>query len=405
MTTTRYTDQQLEAMLADIESDRVERKQSFGGDAPTKAREAVCAFANDLPNHRQAGVVFIGARDDGTPAGLDVTDKLLLDLSDMKTDGNILPPPSLNVSKRTLRGADMAVVTVEPADSPPVRFRGRIHVRWGPRRGIATAQDERMLSEKRKAGDRPFDVSRVPGATLDDLNQRLFEDEYLPAAFAPDVLDANERTFAQRLAATKMVETADGPAPTVVGMLTLGKRVRDFIPGAYVQFLRVADTELASDRVVDEAVLDGPLSEMLRLLDDKLRVHIQTAVTIGTGPVEQRRADYPLGALQQLARNAVLHRTYEGTNAPVRVYWFEDRIEIQNPGGPFGVVTAETFGEPGVTDYRNPNLAEAMRVLGFIQRFGFGIQQARRDLVRNGNGEPSFDVQQHYILCKVRRAA
>ena len=42
------TDRELEKLLDDIESDRVERKQSFRGDTPKKARQAVCAFANDL---------------------------------------------------------------------------------------------------------------------------------------------------------------------------------------------------------------------------------------------------------------------------------------------------------------------------------------------------------------------
>lgn len=68
-----YTDTELEALLADLESDRVERKESFKGDAPQKVRETVCAFANDLPNYQRAGIVFIGATDQGAPAGLFIT--------------------------------------------------------------------------------------------------------------------------------------------------------------------------------------------------------------------------------------------------------------------------------------------------------------------------------------------
>ncbi len=109
-----YTDEQLDALLADLESDQVERKESLGGDAPTKVREAICAFANDLPDHRVPGVAFIRAKDDGAPAGLIVTDELLRKLADMKTDGNILPPPTLTVAKRVVRGAAMAVVIVWP---------------------------------------------------------------------------------------------------------------------------------------------------------------------------------------------------------------------------------------------------------------------------------------------------
>src|SRR4051794_36262467 len=107
-----YTDQELESLLADTESDLSERKESLGGDASTKVREAICAFANDLPNHQREGVVFVGARDDGSPSGLPVTDELLRQLADMKSDGNIVPPPSLMVQKRVLVGATMAVVSV-----------------------------------------------------------------------------------------------------------------------------------------------------------------------------------------------------------------------------------------------------------------------------------------------------
>lgn len=150
---TAYSDVELERMLADIESDCVERKESLGGDAPGRIREAVCAFANDRPDHRNAGVVFGGAKDDGTPTAITITDELLRQLADVKTDGQTVPPPTLTVVKRTLRGAEMAVATVEPADSPPVRYRGSIYIRIGPRRGIATAQDERILNEKRRYRD------------------------------------------------------------------------------------------------------------------------------------------------------------------------------------------------------------------------------------------------------------
>lgn len=399
----RYSDEQLEQMLADLESDLVERKESFGGDVPAKARQAICAFANDLPDHRRAGVVLIGARDDGTPSGLAVTDQLLLQIADAKSDGNIVPPPSFTVEKRLLIGAEMAVVTVEPADSPPVRFRGRIWIRVGPRRDIASAQDERILNEKRRHRDRPFDVQPVPSSTLADLDQRLFESDYLPAAVAPEVLVANERSYEQQLAATKMVVAADDPIPTVLGMLVLSPRTRDFLPGAYIQFLRIAGRGLA-EPLVDDQLIDGPVAEVLRRIDEKLTAHNRTAVDITSGDKEQRSPIYPISALQQIVRNAVMHRSYEATNAPVRVSWFDDRIEVISPGGPYGAVTMENFGRPGVADYRNPSLAEALRVLGFVQRFGAGIAIARRELEKNGNPPPEFEVNPSHVGVTVRAA-
>ena len=122
--TDAHSDAELETMMADLESDLVERKESLQGDSPRKIQEAVCAFANDLPDHRHSGVVFVGASDDGEPAGLPITDELLLQLADVKTDGNIVPPPTLIVSKRVLLGRAVAVVVVQPSDTPPVRHRG-----------------------------------------------------------------------------------------------------------------------------------------------------------------------------------------------------------------------------------------------------------------------------------------
>jgi ATP-dependent DNA helicase RecG len=132
----RYSDAELESLLDDIESDLTERKESWKGDSPDTGRQAVCAFANDLPDHRRPGVLFVGAKDDGTPSGLSITDERLRQLSDIKTDGNILRLPSLLVENRILKGSEIAVVTVQPADSPPVRYKGRIWVRTGPRRAL-----------------------------------------------------------------------------------------------------------------------------------------------------------------------------------------------------------------------------------------------------------------------------
>ena len=401
---TPYTDEELGALLAAPESDLVERKESFRGDAPNTVREAVCAFANDLPGHARPGVVFIGVRDDGRPAGLVVDDELLRALSDIKTDGNIVPPPTLIVERRILRGVELAVVTVAPADAPPVRYKGRIWVRVGPRRAIATAQDERILNERRRHRDRPFDIQPVHGAAFDDLDLDRFEREYLPAAVAPDVLAANDRTTEERLAALKMVSAFDAPVPTVLGVLVLGKSPRDFLPGAYVQFLRIQGGSL-TDPVIDEQLIDGPLLDTARLLDEKLTAHNRVAVDFTSGTTEQRRPMYPPAALQQVTRNALLHRTYEGTHAPVRVTWFEDRIEVLSPGGPFGAVTIENFGEPYLADYRNPNLAEAMRVLGLVQRFGAGIAIARKTLQDNGNPPPEFTVTATHVLVTLRSAS
>ncbi len=398
-----YTEADLESLLDDLESDCVERKESFsGGSVREKACQAICAFANDLPNHGKPGILFVGAHDNGSPSNIAVTDKLLLDLAAIRSDGNILPLPTLTVEKHRLKGADMAVLTVLPSDMPPVRYKGRIWIRTGPRLAVASAQEERILNEKRRHKDIPFDINPVPSSSLVNLSKTFFENDYLPAAFAPDILDANGRSYEERLASCRMIAAPDDPTPTVLGLLVLGISPQDFLPGAAVQFLRINGMEL-SDDIIDEAVLCGNISEQLRTLREKLNAHNRTSVDILSAATHTMSLLYPMSAIDQIVYNAVVHRNYEGTNTPVRVYWFNDRIEISNPGGPFGSVSCSNFGNPGITDYRNPNLAAAMKTLGFVQQFGRGIATARKVMAQNGNPAPEFRPDSHNVLCILRK--
>lgn len=391
--------QEIENLFRDLESDRVERKASDSD--RNKIRQAVCAFANDLPNYCQPGVIFVGVNDDGSCANLPITDELLLRLADIRSDGNILPFPILTVSKKVINGCEVAALVVEPSDAPPVRFNGRTWIRVGPRRASATSEEERRLNEKRWARDLPFDLRPLPSATIADLNLEFFQQSYLPFALAPEVLEENQRSLPQQLASVRFTTPDSESCPTVLGILVVGKDPTQFIPGHYVQFLRIDGTELG-DPIKDQKEINGSLLDILRMLDETLLINISTASNITSESLEIQQPDYPIEALRQLARNALMHRSYEQTNAPVKVYWFNDRIEIQNPGGLFGQVNRENFGQ-GATDYRNPHLAGVMKDLGYVQRFGFGIPTAKKALERNGNSPPEFSLDDAYTAVIIRR--
>lgn len=286
-------------------------------------------------------MLFLGVTDDGRVSGLPVTDELLKALADLRDQGNILPPPSTAVRKLETADGPVAVVEVAPSMAPPVRFKGRIYIRVGPRRSIASLDDERRLNERRRALDLPFDARPLSGSTVEDLDLSLFTGTLLPSLQPAEVLAENHRSSAQRLAALRLL-TADGSA-TAAGVLVAGKDPLEWLPGAYVQFLRVDGTDL-TDPVKDEKRLDGPLLDVLRQLDELLALNISTAVDLTSENREIRSPDYPLAALQQVARNAIMHRSYENTNAPVRVTWFADRVELVNPGGPYGVSRSTTSG-------------------------------------------------------------
>jgi ATP-dependent DNA helicase RecG len=393
-----YSDSELELLMSDLESDLVERKESAADGR--KIRRNICAFANDLPGNGCAGVILVGIRDDGSCAALTIDDELLKRLADIHGEGDILPLPTMTVQKRVLNGCAVAVVTVEPAPDPPVRYRGRAWIRVGPSVREAGIADERMLGERRRAADLPFDMRPAVGVTIAALDLDFARDHYLPNAIAREVLDQNERPLAHQLQSLRLVH---GATPTWAAVLSFGSDPQAFVPGAYVQFLRIDGAEI-TDPIRDQKQLTGRLDDVLRRLDELLELNISVRTEVAGGLRERRRPDYPLDALRQLAHNAVMHRTYEGTNTPVRIHWFSDRVEIASPGGLFGRITPENFGM-GDTDYRNPLLVEIMHHLGFAQRFGLGVRLARQALAANGNPPPEFDFQPTLVVATVRIAA
>ena len=393
-----YSDSELELLMSDLESDLVERKESAADGR--KIRRNICAFANDLPGNGCAGVILVGIRDDGSCAALTIDDELLKRLADIHGEGDILPLPTMTVQKRVLNGCAVAVVTVEPAPHPPVRYRGRVWIRVSPSVREAGIADERMLSERRRAADLPFDMRAAVGVTIEALDLDFARDHYLPNAIAREVLDQNERPLAHQLQSLRLVH---GATPTWAAVLSFGSDPQAFVPGAYVQFLRIDGAEI-TDPIRDQKQLTGRLDDVLRRLDELLELSISVRTDVAGALRERRRPDYPLDALRQLAHNAVMHRTYEGTNTPVRIHWFSDRVEIASPGGLFGRITPENFGM-GDTDYRNPLLAEIMHHLGFAQRFGLGVRLARQALAANGNPPPEFDFQPTLVVATVRIAA
>jgi ATP-dependent DNA helicase RecG len=88
---------ELESLLNDDESDRAERTVSLTD--TDKFAEAICAFANDMPNHRKPGYLFIGATTDGRASGARIDDQLLQNLASIRADGNIQPLPVMTVQK------------------------------------------------------------------------------------------------------------------------------------------------------------------------------------------------------------------------------------------------------------------------------------------------------------------
>jgi ATP-dependent DNA helicase RecG len=392
------TQAELDTLLPLMEQDRIEKTISITDNK--KFGEAICAFANDLSNHKQPGYLIIGVKDNGSKAGMQFDEKLIQTLLDFRTDGRIVPPPALAVKKFTYpEGDELVVVEVQPHILPPVRFNGKVCVRVGPRKGEANEAEERILSEKRSAFAHTFDALPCMDSILEDLSIELFKLRYLPGAIAPDTLAENHRDLRQQLASLKFYDLKMD-RPTNAGVLLFGLNPRYFIPGAFVQYVKFTGEDEASEFEFEHR-FEGDLTTQLGQMEEFIKANIVRMVLPELGGEYQY--NYPLRALKELLFNAVIHRDYQ-SNAPIKFYEFSDHILISNAGGLYGKARPENF--PDENDYRNPALAEAVKNLGYINAFNVGVRAAMAALYKNGNPAPVFikDQATSFSVTIFRRA-
>jgi len=373
-------------LINDKESDRIERTTSI--DDTDKFAEAICAFSNDLANHQKPGYLFIGVHNTSCKlSGLKVTDNLLKNIAAIRSDGNILPQPAMTVEPYAFDDGDVIAVEVQPAHFPPVRYKGTIWIRVGPRRGIANEMEERLLTEKRTSNAKTFDERPCIGTTIDDLNINLFKMIYLPKAVSAATLANDNRDIKLQLASLRFYDLVYD-CPTNAGILMFGNNVRYFFPMAYVQFVKFEGTTKASNIQADTQI-SGDLISIVNELNSFVRINIikRRPIPIST-LIEEDVYNYSESAVREFLMNSLMHRSYEITSY-IKFYQFSDRVEIENPGGLYGNARPENF--PNVSDYRNLVISESMRVMGYVNRFNRGIEEAQLALKNNKNKPAEFD--------------
>lgn len=96
----------------------------------------------------------------------------------------------------------------------------------------------------------------------------------------------------------------------------------------------------------------------------------------------------PYTAIREAVINAIVHADYSLAGSPIRIAIFDDRLEIENPGLlPFGLRDIKE----GISKIRNRVIARVFRELGFIERWGSGVQRILSECYNAGLIEPRFE--------------
>jgi predicted HTH transcriptional regulator len=175
--------------------------------------------------------------------------------------------------------------------------------------------------------------------------------------------------------------------PTVGGFLLFGRDRRTTFPDAYVRAgcFRGIDK---SD-IIDSAEIVGYLPLLVEDVLKFIQRNTRHAIRV-TGTKHGESWEFPPRALREAVINALVHADYAQKGAPLRVAIFENRIEIDNPGGlPPGLTLEEI--RRGVSKLRNRVIGRVFHELGLIEQWGSGIQRMIGACEQAGLQEPVFE--------------
>ena len=229
-----------------------------------------------------------------------------------------------------------------------------------------------------------WDQFFVTRAGMDDIDEKKVEWYLTRRETTRNV--ANPQDMSQTALLRNIDGINDEDIPTHAGILFFGKYPQRFFQNAQLRVVRFKGISVTHP-VIDRLDCSGALWEMVDAAEEFIRKNIRL-LSLRTSRSFQRddKFEYPLDALREAIINALIHRDYQAT-ADVRVFIFDNRVEVINPGTfPEGVNPDKPTHKPV-----NPILSRFMYDIGFIERYGSGIRMMKRLSKEWGNKEPRYE--------------
>lgn len=336
------------------ESKTLEFKRDLS--SPKPILKSLVAFANSA-----GGRMVIGITDDkqiiGVDDPLDVEERLCNLIAD-----SISPRLVPNIEMTTVEGKTLLLVEVFPSGMRPHFLKAEgmetgVYVRLGSSNRQA---DTQLVAElQRGIAGISFDSIPMPHLGKDDLNLEAIEDDFGTKALS----DA-------RLQSLKLLTQEQGRlVPTHGAILLYGNDRRFHFDDAWIQCGRFIGNDKTD--IFDHIDIDVPLPKAV----DEIMLFLKKHAMRGADFSDIRRKDLwsiPIDILREVVINALVHADYSQRGAPIRIAFFDNRIEVENPGLLLPGLTIEDM-KRGISKIRNPVIARVFKELDLIEQWGSGI--------------------------------
>ena len=347
----------IDTILTRPEGKTLEFKRDLS--SPKPMLKTLVAFANTA-----GGRLVIGVDDDKQVVGVEDPLEEEERLCNLIAD-SIAPRLVPNIELITVEGKTLLIAEVFLSGSRPHFLRAEgpeagVYVRLGSTNRQA---DRELVAELRRSVEGgSFDELPMPGLSSDDLDLKAAQAHF----------KGKRELDEQGLLTLKLLRREQGVlVPTKGAVLLFGKDRLAHFPDAWIQCGRFTGTD--KTHIFDHTELHEPLPQAVESILLFLKKHAMRAADL-SGLHRKDVWSIPLTILREVVVNALLHADYSQRGAPIRVAFFDDRIEVENPGILLPGLTIEDMKQ-GVSRIRNPVIARVFRELNLIEQWGSGVRR------------------------------
>lgn len=340
--------------------------------------ETLVAFAN-----ADGGELIVGAEDNGYVTGIPHSEEQVAKMVQAPKTHVFKDTPLASPRVHDIRLYGQRILYFAVAKSTEfihLTSDGRCLQRYD--RENRPAAVERIQHERQERRSREYDREFVDGASAADLDlERL---SLIGSRLMPGV---SPEKLLQYLDLAEYVP--GGLRLRRAAVLLFAKDVTRWHPRAEVRVVRVAGITLGVGkeyRVARDEVVRGNIFTLLTSVWETLRPHL-AATRLGAGGLFQESLLYPEEACVEALVNAIAHRDYANEGRPIEIFIFDDRMEVQSPGGLVSTITVDQLRKLTRShESRNAYVARALRESGYMRELGEGIPRIframeQRDLV------------------------
>jgi ATP-dependent DNA helicase RecG len=343
----------------------VEHKASY---TPKIDRDIV-AFANS-----KGGLLLLGVDDRGKVVGEKLTNKMKAEINTIARNCD----PSIHL-KNIRQMGKVVVIEVAEGDEKPYSSSSGYFRRLDAVTQKMTQREVRAIF--RETEDISFEDIACKDLSLKEISLKKVKSFLQEANMSYKISKANLASFLTSLSIYRKDKINNA------GALMFASKIEKFIPHTESIFAAFKGTDKTNiyDRndVKDDLLIQ--FNEAVAFLKKHLNVRSEIR-----GFDRFDIYEIPLDALREAVVNAIVHRDYriKGTSIYVRIY--DDRVEIENPGGLPDGITKRDFGKSSVR--RNPIIADLFHRMGKVERMGSGIERMRELMRDAGLKEPVFEM-------------